>query len=145
VGYPKQLSKALSDAFMFIVSRALPRQFEMAPGGKMSSHFMNPAVGRHMTEGRKAMSETDSAHGGTEKGGKAGSKMPQMHIHTHSKGHTVHVMHANGKHEQHEHAHGDTEGMKAHIDQHFGSGEAAPTPPEAEPPVEPEPEEQPAY
>lgn len=107
--------------------------------------FMNPAHGAHMMAGRKAMSETDSAHGGTEKGGKKGSKMPQMHIHTHAKGHTVHIMHPDGKHEKHEHAHGDAEGMAAHLHEHFGSGEAAPTPPEAEPPV-PEPEdEEPPY
>jgi len=48
---------------------------------------------------------------------------PSIHIHSHSKGHTVHVLHSNGHHEKSEHAHGDTEGIKAHIDQHLGGAE----------------------
>jgi hypothetical protein len=48
--------------------------------------------------------------------------MPHMHIHTHAKGHTVHIMHPNGKHEKHEHEHGDAEGIAAHVHEHFVGG-----------------------
>lgn len=108
------------------------------------SSFMNPAHGAHMMAGKKPMgkkSETDSGKGGSEK---AGGHM-HLHFHGHEKGVTVHVMHASGKHEKHEHAHGDSEGMAQHIHANFGSGEAAPTPPEAEPPVQEPEDEAPLY
>lgn len=45
---------------------------------------------------------------------------PHIHIHSHSKGHTVHVMHHDGTHTKHEHAHGDAEGIAAHVHKHMG-------------------------
>ena len=76
-------------------------------------HFMNPSMGKHMGSpaGEKA-GDVD------EKSGQ--HHPPQIHIHSHSKGHTVHVMHASGKHEKFEHEHGDSEGVAGHIHEHLG-------------------------
>lgn len=85
--------------------------------------YMNPTFGKHMSGGKSGPPE----HGdhnqpdkGTEPSGAHG--MPSIHIHTHAKGHTVHIMHHNGQHTKHEHAHGDAEGIAAHIHQHLGGG-----------------------
>lgn len=72
--------------------------------------------------------ETDAATGGTEPSGQdsGGSNMPHVHMHPHNDGSgkvTVHVMHHGGKHTKHVHESGDTEGMAAHIHEHFGGGE----------------------
>ena len=48
---------------------------------------------------------------------------PHIHIHSHAKGHTVHIMHDDGAHEKHEHAHGDSDGIAEHIHQHLGGAE----------------------
>lgn len=69
-------------------------------------HYMNPQRAKHM-----------SGEDGKEK--KGGKKHPSIHIHSHAKGHTVHIMHPDGRHEMHEHGHGDTEGMKQHLDTHL--------------------------
>jgi hypothetical protein len=77
-------------------------------------HFMNKQHGAHMQgnkgEPSKDVGEKDGQH-----------HAPSIHIHSHSKGHTVHVMHHSGEHTKHEHGHGDVEGIKAHIDKHLGS------------------------
>lgn len=73
-------------------------------------HFMNKQHGQHMAGGED----------GKEKGGK--SKHPSIHIHSHAKGHTVHIMHPDGAHEKHEHGKGDADGIAEHIHNHLGSG-----------------------
>ncbi len=75
----------------------------------MEKHFMNKQHGEHMKQGA-------SEHHG-EGGGK-----PSIHIHSHSAGHTVHIMHPDGRHEQHEHEHGDAEGIAQHVHEHLGAG-----------------------
>jgi len=74
-------------------------------------HYMNPARGSHM----RGEDEDKGRSGGK-------SKHPQIHIHSHAKGHTVHIMHGDGRHEEHEHERGDTKGIKQHIDMHLGAG-----------------------
>lgn len=74
-------------------------------------HFMNRQRGRHMSGG-------EEHHGG-------GEAKPQIHIHSHENGHTVHIMHPDGQHEKHEHEDGDSEGMAAHIHEHLGNGAPA--------------------
>lgn len=59
--------------------------------------------------------------GGAQNQGQ-GAKHPNIHIHSHAKGHTVHIMHHDGAHEKHEHEHGDAEGIASHIHQHIGGG-----------------------
>ena len=71
-------------------------------------HYMNPQVGRHM-----------SGSDGDEHGG---SSHPHIFIHSHSKGHTVHIHHPDGRHEKHEHSAGDAEGLASHIHTHIGGG-----------------------
>ena len=72
-------------------------------------HFMNPAVGRHLE--------------GAAKEGRSENLPPHIHVHPHSKGVTVHIMHHDGQHEKHEHEHGDAEGITSHIyDHHSGTG-----------------------
>jgi hypothetical protein len=51
--------------------------------------------------------------------GEEGTEAPSLFMHSHAKGVTVHVMQKNGKHMKHEHAHGDMEGLKGHIDKHM--------------------------
>jgi len=75
-------------------------------------HFMNRQRGRHMGGGN-----SEEHHGGEAK--------PQIHIHSHSSGHTVPIMHPDGQHEKHEHEDGDAEGMAAHIHEHLGDGAPA--------------------
>jgi hypothetical protein len=88
--------------------------------------MMNPFHAKHM-----AGTDMAKAHSGSPtEGGKGGSEhstMPQIHIHTHAKGHTVHIMHPNGHHEKHEHAHGDVDGMHAHLEEHLGGGGLEPS------------------
>lgn len=62
----------------------------------------------------------------------AGGSMPQMMIHSHEGGNTVHIHHADGKHEKHKHSHGDAEGMAAHVLKHFGGTSSAPEPEQKE-------------
>jgi hypothetical protein len=87
-------------------------------------HFMNKQHGAHMT-GKPVGEESGDVH---EESGQ--HHAPQIHIHSHAKGHTVHIMHHDGRHEKHEHEHGDSEGMAEHLHTHLGqdhgfsSGEA---------------------
>jgi hypothetical protein len=74
---------------------------------------MNPQRGKHMEAGD--VSEESGQH-----------HVPHIHIHPHHdesgkhvKTH-VHIMHHDGKHEMHEHEPGDSEGIAAHVHQHFG-------------------------
>lgn len=84
--------------------------------------FMNKKVGEHMGASHEEM------HGGEKAPAAAahsehheeGGNHPQIHIHSHAKGHTVHVMHSDGRHEKHDHESGDAEGLKSHIDEHIG-------------------------
>lgn len=79
------------------------------------SHFMNPAHGKHM-EGKKEAPIHEAPAHEEQHGGEA----PSIHIHSHSKGTTVHIMHSDGRHEAHEHGKGDAEGIAAHIHTHIG-------------------------
>lgn len=78
-------------------------------------HFMNKARGRHMSgEAMGGEQRPENEH-------HAGA-LPDIHIKSHANGHTVHIMHQDGRHEPFEHEHGDTDGIKAHIDEHLGHG-----------------------
>jgi hypothetical protein len=81
-----------------------------------SRHFMNPQMGRHM-QGQSA----DEADDVEEESGQ--HKTPHIHVHSHSKGHTVHVMHHDGGHSKHQFSHGDSEGIANLIHKHIGGGE----------------------
>lgn len=72
--------------------------------------YMNPQHGRHM--------RGEEAQDVEKKSGQ--HKAPHIHIHSHAKGHTVHIMHPDGAHEKHEHGHGDVEGIAAHVHEHIG-------------------------
>lgn len=85
----------------------------------MSRHFMNPQHGKHMGEEEDGRSEDK----GSEKEKDGGARHPSIHVHSHSKGHTVHIMHPDGGHEKHEHSHGDAEGIAAHVHKHIGGKE----------------------
>ena len=77
-------------------------------------HYMNKQRGAHMTG--KPMGEASGdvdEHSGQH-------HAPHIHIHSHSQGHTVHVMHHDGTHTKSEHEHGDAEGIKSIVDQHIG-------------------------
>jgi hypothetical protein len=72
-------------------------------------------LGKEEREPKEPMSEpldTEPVAGGSE---------PSIFMHSHAKGVTVHIHHPSGKHEKHEHAHGDVAGMKGHIDKHMAS------------------------
>jgi hypothetical protein len=84
-------------------------------------YSMNKQRERHMFGAKEGEAGNEKDAGDVKK--KTGQHhAPHIHIHSHAKGHTVHVMHHDGAHEKHEHAHGDVEGMKAHLDKHFGAG-----------------------
>ena len=72
-----------------------------------SRHFMNKQHGAHM---------------GAEGFNKARKGKTPPHVHIHSDGSKVHVhvMHHDRQPEHHEHEHHDIEGIKSHIDEHFG-------------------------
>lgn len=80
-------------------------------------HFMNKSHGMHMGAKPEAQ-PADDMH---QESGQ--HETPQIHIHSHDEGHTVHIMHSNGQHEKHEHEHGDAEGIASHIHQHIGGKE----------------------
>ena len=73
-------------------------------------HFMNRQRGRHMSGG-------EEHHGGEHQA------KPDIHIKSHSGGHTVHVMHQDGRHEKHEHEDGDTQGIAEHVHELLGNGD----------------------
>jgi len=83
---------------------------------------MNPQHGKHMTEGEhgdeKDAKDAKDVHKQTGQ-----HHAPSIHIHSHAKGHTVHIMHQDGGHEKHEHAHGDADGIAQHVHDHLGGGE----------------------
>jgi hypothetical protein len=81
-------------------------------------HFMNKAHGAHMTGKPQSAEPSGDVH---QESGE--HHAPSIHIHSHSAGHTVHIMHKDGRHTKTEHQSGDTEGIKAHIEQHLGSPE----------------------
>src|SRR5438270_12303906 len=83
---------------------------------------MNPQRGQHM--GGEEHGGSSGEHGGGNEH-EHGGKLPDIHIKSHSAGHTVHIMHQDGRHESHEHAHGDTEGMAEHVHNYLG-GEQRP-------------------
>jgi len=75
--------------------------------------------------------------GGSPTHGKGGGSHPHIAVHSHSAGHTVHITHPDGRHESHDHAAGDAEGIAAHIHQHIGGQEeSAPLGNEAGAPVD---------
>lgn len=79
---------------------------------------MNPQRAKHMGQ-EHGGSEHKPEHGTPE--GHGGSH-PHIFIHSHAKGHTVHIHHPSGEHEMHEHAKGDAEGIASHIHEHMGDG-----------------------
>ena len=92
----------------------------------MPDGYMNPSYGRLMTEGGK---QADKQEPGPEARGEAGKRSkenapPSIHIHSHTGGHTVHILHKDGRHEMHQHGHGDTDGISQHIQTHLGAGSA---------------------
>jgi len=75
-------------------------------------------MGRHLSGGeeeKKPEPKGKKEHGGHDR--------PQIHIHSHAKGHTVHILHQDGRHEKHEHGHGDSEGIAQHIHEQLGGSE----------------------
>jgi hypothetical protein len=76
-------------------------------------HFMNRQRGRHMGGDKEAGGALDESK----------SEKPDINIKSHANGHTVHIMHPDGRHEQHPHDAGDVEGIAAHIHEHLGSGQ----------------------
>lgn len=87
--------------------------------GTEGKHYMNKRHGEHM-EGHEEAPEPK----GKEKG-KGGKHHPSIHIHSHSGGHTVHVMHGDGRHEMHEHQSGDAEGVAQHVHDNLGGQPSA--------------------
>jgi hypothetical protein len=83
-------------------------------------HFMNPARQKHMESRSSEKPARSEAHKGSGAEHASASHHPSIHIHSHDKGHTVHIMHPSGEHEKHEHEAGDAEGIKAHVDEHIG-------------------------
>jgi|SRR5437588_8108318 len=84
-------------------------------------HFMNKQRGRHMGASETQSHEPKPSGDVSQESG--AHQAPHIHIHSHSEGHTVHVMHHDGRHEKHEHAHGDSDGIAEHIHRHLGGGE----------------------
>ena len=88
-------------------------------------YSMNKQHEGHMN--RSLGHETKHGSGAGDVEDKSGQhRAPNIHIHSHSKGHTVHIMHHDGQHEQHEHAHGDADGIAEHIHQHLGAAGGQP-------------------
>ena len=48
-----------------------------------------------------------------------GDRQCQIMIHSHAKGHTVHIMHSDSKREAQTSVPGNTEGIKAHVNEHI--------------------------
>ena len=77
---------------------------------------MNPAHGAHM--GQKAH-DVPAKEAGDVHASSGQHHMPSIHIHSHAQGHTVHIMHPDGKHEKFEHEAGDSDGMAEHLHNHL--------------------------
>lgn len=86
--------------------------------GKSGRAYANPQIGRHL----EPPEEEENKNGGENTN--AEHLPPHIHIHSHKAGVTVHVMHHDGRHEEHEHSHGDAEGIAAHVHEHHGGGKA---------------------
>ena len=82
--------------------------------------FKNPVTGKTPNDPASAPEPKETNAGEAES---SGFQPPHIFVHSHTAGHTVHIHHHNGQHEKHEHAKGDVEGIKSHIDQHLGGGE----------------------
>ena len=88
-------------------------------------YSMNKQHESHLNKGLGHKGKHGSGAGDVEE--KSGQhRAPHIHIHSHSKGHTVHVMHSDGGHDQHEHAPGDAEGIAEHIHNHIGAAGGQP-------------------
>lgn len=74
--------------------------------------YMNPAHGKHMEGGHEAPPHHAPA----------GHHPPHIHIHRAAGKTHVHILHHDSAPEMHEHDPNDTEGIKAHIDEHYGAG-----------------------
>jgi len=84
-------------------------------------YSMNKQRQSHMGGGEHSAGHPP--HGSGDVADKSGQhRPPHIHVHSHSRGHTVHIMHDDGRHEQHEHAPGDAEGIAQHIHQNIGNG-----------------------
>lgn len=79
--------------------------------GKSGKAYMNPQVGRAMEPDGDEMPEKVE-----------GEMPPSIFHHSHSAGVTTHIFHHDGRHEMHEHQHGDAEGMAQHVHDHHGEG-----------------------
>lgn len=91
----------------------------------MAEHYMNPAYGSMMEGAKSADKQSPGKEATNEEHKRAGeNKPPHIFIHSHDAGHTVHIHHGDGRHEQHEHEHGDVEGMAQHIHTYLGAGSA---------------------
>jgi hypothetical protein len=73
-------------------------------------HFMNAQRGRHMGGG-------EQEHGGH-------GEKPSVFVHSHKNGHTVHVFHSDGSHEEHEHGH-DAESTADRVHEALGGSSEA--------------------
>ena len=82
----------------------------------MEKHYMNPAVGRHMAQMGGQTDEAERVDNPVEEK----SDAPDIHVHTHSKGHSVHVHHKDGRHEEHKFNHGDHEGIGRKVTESMG-------------------------
>jgi len=91
--------------------------------GTEGKHYMNKRHGEHMGNHEAAIEPK-----GKEKSAKGGGHHPHIHIHSHSGGHTVHVMHPDGRHEAHEHAKGDADGIAQHVHDNLGGQPSAGAP-----------------
>jgi hypothetical protein len=82
--------------------------------------FANPALGKHM--GGDYPGKGSSTMEPHETSGNDGKMPPHIFHHSHSGGVTTHIFHHDGRHEMHEHSHGDADGMAAHVHEHHGGG-----------------------
>jgi hypothetical protein len=78
----------------------------------MPRHFMNKQHEAHM------QGKSEDKDGASKESGS--NEAPSIHVHSHAKGHTVHILHPDGQHEQHEHEPGDADGIAQHIHEHIG-------------------------
>jgi hypothetical protein len=89
---------------------------------KMNPHWKDGRSGGGSAAVEHEKSESREFEAGEHEGAHEGAGHPHIFVHSHSKGHTVHIHHQDGRHEKHEHAKGDAEGIAAHIHEHYGGG-----------------------
>jgi hypothetical protein len=75
---------------------------------------MNKQRERHMAGAEAGQHGDPSGH--------SQAHPPSIHIHSHDNGVTVHILHHDGQHEEHEHEKDDAEGIASHVHEHFGHG-----------------------